>query len=226
MKFRPIILLAGAVLLLGVSTASLPASAANVIQVPECKFAGQALPGIDLRTTNVSGTDPHWTVTGPANPQPPGTPAVGGPIHAKLTAWTAVSAQWIQPFATSTVGPYGDAWPNTAVGDYTYTIQFNLPCDPASYTHLGIVGSIAADNSFRAYLNGTSNLIASCATGNCFKSPDGPKHIVTTTSMFKRGLNTITVVIHNDGNYTGLAVKAGLTARCGKTCVPHLPTDE
>lgn len=210
MKYNAIALLVG---LLVVSAVSTSANAANVTRLRDCRFAGQSLPAVDLSTTNAS----NWTVTGPA--QPSGVPAVGGPIPATLSAWSGMSGYWVQPFPTGTTNQYGTAWKNAAGGNYTYKIQFYLPCDPRNYASLSIGGAIAADNSFIAYLNG-NNQIASCGGNNCFQNPT---LFPAVASGFVAGLNTITVVVANGaGSYTGLAVKASLTAKCGKECCTQL----
>lgn len=199
-------LLAG---LLAVS-ASVPAGAAQIVRLPDCRFAGQSFPAADF-STNIPG---NWTVTGPA--QPTGLPAVGGPISATLSAWSAMQGYWIQPFGTGTTNQYGTAWGNAAGGDYTYELKFFLPCDPKNYSRLSLDGHISADNSFVAYLN--SGQISNCSGSHCFQSATQ-----FTGGGFVPGLNTFRVVVNNQpGSFTGLAVRASLVAVCGKECCRQL----
>lgn len=199
MAIRAIVLLAGASLLLGLSAAAVPASAAGVVQLPDCRFAGETVTA-DLSTT-IPG---NWS-------------AANGPTHTSLSAWTALPANWIQPSTSATA----DA--SAAAGDYKYEIRFNIPCDPKNYKGLTLSGSIAADNNFKAYLNGSSTPFATCTGLLCFQqSATVPTVIAPVTSGFNWGLNSILVVVHNDGGYTGLAVKASLSAQCGEMCCHKL----
>jgi hypothetical protein len=220
------------------SGSSGPSAANAMVIVPACQYAGQVVTA-DLSTTT-AGTDPHWALT--ATPQGGGgggggggsgtgntnrmmqmnqaMTAFGGPSHATLTAWTALPGNWIEPYAApmSGGGPY-----DAPAGDYTYQLKFTLACAPESYARLNISGVIAADNRFTATLN-NNNLLASCSgSGYCFQSP-GTTISSPPLSAYVQGTNTITIVVHNDGGPTGLAVQATLKAMCGKMCCQMLPT--
>lgn len=186
---------------------TISANAANVARLPDCTRAGESLLALDLSTTNAT----NWTVSGPAQVPSMVPPPVGGPTSATLTAWSVMSGYWVQPFVTGTA-----AWDGAAEGDYTYRIQFYLPCSPKSYTNLSLSGAIAADDSFNADLNG--NPIASCG-GLCFKNVTS----FVASGGFVSGLNTLTVVVHNQVAYTGLAIRASLSATCGRECCNELP---
>lgn len=206
MKLREIFLLAGAVLLLGVSATSAPASAASV-RLPDCRFAGQTV------TADLSASTPgNWTVNGPSGSS--------GPSQTTLSAWTAVSGYWMQPGTSSAANS------SFAAGTYTYTIQFYIPCDPKNYTGLSLNGKFAADNSARLKVN--NGAWTQCTGGNtCFNTPvNGTGFSAiggTGPGDLHAGPNTITVEVTNNESYTGLAVKASLTARCGKECCVQLP---
>ena len=189
----------------------------NAVKVPECKFMGQTVTA-DLSTTSVNGVDPHWQVSGPAQT------GLGGPTHATHSGWTAVSGYWIQPFSAPSSNQYGTANQYARGGTYTYTLHFNLPCMPSSYGALVLGGTLAADNSFTAYLNGisASNAIASCGGTTCFQN-SGTSVNFSTGSKFRQGDNTLYVVVKNADMYTGMAAKLTLRIRCGKMCCRELP---
>jgi hypothetical protein len=149
-----------------------------------------------------------------------GSTTVGGPtaITQPFGPWSALPNLWIQPLATP--GPANSGF---AAGDYTYTLQFYLPCQPRNYAKLAIGGAIAADNNFTAYLNGNSFL--SCSTGHCFGGAGTPIPVSpSVTGPFVQGLNTIKIVVHNNESYTGLAAQLTLNLTCGKECCMKLPT--
>jgi hypothetical protein len=161
---------------------------------------------VPLDTTSTSGiTDPHWLVIGPTGGLLP-------PYHATLSAWTALKNNWVEPTQPG-VNDVADG--NAQMGTYTYAIWFDLPCPPESYSNLQLTGSVAADNEATVYLNGFA--VASCTSGTCFyNSPFS----FTAFTPFLPGINSLTVVVHNDGAYTGVAVKAELAGIClGKSCV-------
>ncbi|HTM70961.1 MAG TPA: hypothetical protein VL118_08860 [Luteimonas sp.] len=180
----------------------------RVVPVPECKYAGDEI-RVDFSTNNGS-----WTATGP------GQANLGGPTAVTYASWTGNNGYWIQPFSSSQV--------NSAAlsGTYTYTLAFNLPCMPEGYANLSIGGSIAADNTFQANLNG--HPIASCSSGMCGSTTTA---VSTQPSWFQQGLNVLTVTVVNTptswnpktGLMTGLGAKMTLNVQCGKMCCTALP---
>ncbi len=200
MKISNAFLCLGMGLLFGFS--ALPANAAHPIRLPDCQVAFQPVT-LDLSTT----TPTNWSVTGPA-------PAAG-PTLLTQPFWNGgLQAYWVQPSATSTTAQSFPA------GDYTYRIQFVVPCEPANYSSLSLTGAIGADNSFKAFLNGSATPFANCPGPTCFA---GPTNFASIAGSLVQGVNTITVVVHNDETYTGLAFKATLVARCGWRCCVTLP---
>ena len=181
----------------------------STVAVPECKFAGDDI-RVDL-STNIGA----WTSNGPAQP------GLGGPTPVSYGAWTANSGYWVQPFASSQVNS------GALSGNYTYTLTFDLPCAPESYAALAIAGSIAADNTFQASLNG--HPIASCANSNTCLSTT--TQVSTQPSYFQPGPNVLTVEVVNTpfsknpktGLMTGLAAKLMLYLQCGRMCCTPLP---
>ncbi len=161
-------------------------ASAAVVRLPECKVAGQQVTA--NLSTNVPGI---WTVTGPG---------ASGPTATTLGPWTAVSGYWVQPKTPASSPASG----SSAAGDYTYTVQVYVPCEPRNYASIAIGGSIAADNSFKAYLNGSTTPFAACAGPTSFNTPATGTAFSLTGSLV-RGINTITVVVHNNEPYTGLA---------------------
>jgi hypothetical protein len=178
------------------------------LDVPGCQQQGQ--PGkLDLGT--MSGTtpkiddpDPHWLVTGP------GISIPIAPYYTTLSAWTAPPNAWVEPVKASG----GAANSSAASGDYTYTIWFNLNCPPESYSNLQITGTFAADNSATVYLNAFP--VKSCTTNQCF----GSATAFTALAPFQVGINSLSVVVHNESIYTGMTVSAELSGSCvDKVCV-------
>lgn len=207
MKSRTFLLLLAASLSLGLAGAGAPAIAAAVVRLPNCQYAGQAL-SADLSTTTVVGSiDPHWSVANASGP------ISGAPGHTTLSAWTALPNNWVQPSAPSATAA------NEPAGKYTYTIRFYIPCEPKNYASIGLDGQVAADNEIlSASVNGVDIPGASCSGngGYCFRPPYGPIHIAA--SNFVRGVNTLAVVVNNDGGPSGMAAIIRLNARCGKEC--------
>jgi hypothetical protein len=205
MKSVAILMLAGASLLLGVSITSAPASATTIVQLPNC--TNQEGPvNADLSTAQLPGpADPHWTVTGTN---------AAGPTHSVFAAWTALPSYWIQPSTSPTPSKF-------QAGDYTYKIQFNIPCEPRRYSILTLSGIFAADNFAKLTVN--THPIADCPGPNCNTTPAGGTAFTVSANQLVQGLNTMTVVVHNNEYYSGLAVKAMLSARCSVCCVPLPP---
>lgn len=185
--------------------------AAGVVQIPPCQVAGQSV------TADVGTDTGKWKVTGPSG--------TGGPVPATLSAWTALSAAWIQPTGPGgTLTSYGTAYDYRsgvmATADFTYRISFYLPCTPSDYSALTLSGVWAADNSATsANLNGHASTSAPPPIG--FTTPTAFSFSQTN---FVQGNNTLTVVVHNVNHYTGLAVQAKVAAQCGKMCCRTLPS--
>jgi hypothetical protein len=208
MKTRTLFMILAAGLSLAVADAGAPASAATVVRLPNCQYAGQSM-SADLSTTTVVGSiDPHWVVSFGGNP------ISGAPGHTALSAWTALPNNWIQPSASSTT-----ANQNEPAGKYTYTIRFYIPCEPKNYTSLRLDGKAAGDDEVLSIaLNNTVIPGANCLTGYCFQSAHTISFGAPPPSAFVRGYNTLTVVVNNDGGPSGMAAIIRLTARCGKEC--------
>lgn len=205
MKFSP--LLPAAMLLLGVWTAATPASAGVPVQVPNCSYAGESLPTADLSTTPVAGAiDPHWSVR-LGNARIPGAPG-----HTALDAWTALPLNWIQPSP-----PSQQANGNEPQGDYTYSLNFQIPCDPSNYSNFTLTGHVAADNEIISVSANGNSSVASCS-GTCFNTPVGGTAFAIPVAMLRGGSNTLNIVVRNDGQWSGLSVVAFIVARCGKGC--------
>jgi hypothetical protein len=178
------------------------------LEVPGCQKQGQPV-NLNLgtmagTTPNIDDPDPHWLVTGPGISTPI------APYYTTLSAWTALPKAWVEPIKS-----FNNAANATAAsGDYTYTIWFKLGCPPESYSNLQIAGSFAADNSATVYLNST--LVNSCSTGLCFASATA----FTAPGPFVAGINSLSVVVHNDDSYTGMTIGAELRGSCiGDQCV-------
>ncbi|HWA92489.1 MAG TPA: hypothetical protein VG889_20815 [Rhizomicrobium sp.] len=191
--------------LLAVALLAFGPAKADMVGLPACTFEGQPM-SVDLSTSNPATptTPTNWQVTGPG---------ASGPTHTADPAWTALQYYWIQP----NLGPYPQFMPQ---GYYTYLIRFFIPCKPQNYAGLSLTGRIAADNSFKAYVNG--NLFATCAGPNCFSYPGNPTTFANLAGYLVRGVNAIQIVVYNRDTITGLAVSATLTARCGQECCQML----
>lgn len=179
------------------------------LAVPACKYAGDEI-HVDFSTNNGA-----WTATGPAQP------GLGGPTAVTYGSWPANNGYWIQPFSSSQVN--GSA----LSGTYTYTLAFDLPCMPESYANLSISGTMAADNTFQASLNG--HTIAACTNpSTCMTAATT---VSTQPSWFQQGQNVVTVTVVNTpfsknprtGLMTGLGAKMTLNVQCGKMCCMPLP---
>ncbi len=210
MKTQALFMLLAASLSLDVAAAGAPASAATVVRLPNCQYAGQSLSADLSTTTVVNSTDPHWSVSGPTgNNLAPG--------HTALPSWTALPNNWVQPSAPSATAV------NEPAGKYTYMIRFYVPCEPKNYASIHFQGGIAADNEIlSASLNGTVIPGVSCSGngGYCFKTTYGPVPLPSTSPPpgLVRGYNTLTVTVNNDGGPSGMATVLHIVAVCGKEC--------
>jgi hypothetical protein len=179
------------------------------LEVPSCQQQGQPVK-LDLgtmatgTTNTIDDPDPHWLVSGP------GINGLIAPYYATLSAWTALPNAWVEPIKASG----GAASSGAASGDYTYTIWFKLNCPPESYSNPQITGTFAADNSATVYLNAFP--VKSCTTNQCF----GSATAFTALAPFQGGINSLSVVVHNQSIYTGMTVSAELSGSCvEKVCV-------
>jgi hypothetical protein len=161
----------------------------------------------NLGTGQVPGTagtasDPVWRIIGAPTGNTSG-PAVliGDPI------WGAAPAglHWI---ATDPADAGGSQY---AEGNYTYETTIN--CD---YT-CGLTFSIKADNAVDVFLNGTN--IFSWGDPSGFLSTGwatfSPEQIITTGFA---AVNTLDLVVHNNGGYTGVLLQGEFT------CAPEPAT--
>lgn len=204
------------------------AQAAEVVQAPACRTAGQHFV-VDLSTTTTTGVDSHWTVNN------------GNAYHTSHSAWTALPNNYIQPgggsdgsgsssaerTAPGAAVPItrGSAFP---IGDYEYKVQFFLPCDPKQYKELFIKVAYAADNWVTSFSVGsfvaTAAQLCTPADHICFQPRTSPTVPVTFTvpgANLSQGLNTMTVRVKNweDQSPTGLAVQASLYGICNGPCI-------
>ena len=186
-----------------IATCAVATADDSQVNLPACQTVGGQV-AADLSTTQQSlATDPHWWVTDP-------TSATFQPGHTTLSAWTALPNNWVQPSA-----PTASATNPEPVGDYTYTLTFFIPCNNKNYKKLQIEGDASADNSILSISANGHASVASCVTGTCFNTLT---HFVIPQADLVGGLNTLTIVVHNDDLYSGLAVSAALSAMCGKKC--------
>jgi hypothetical protein len=181
--------------------------------LPTCKEINQSVT-LDLSTTSSLAIDPQWTVSGVSASSSPSSNPTGPAYHLTLAQASTIPgwqklANWVQPFP-----PPPDA--SAAAGYYTYQIQFNIPCPIDSYNSLGVTGQYWADNLVTTFfVNGSSVSGAPLCSSNCYSAPT---NFTIPSGSLNSGANTITVVVRNLGSYTGLAVKATLSAKCGDTC--------
>lgn len=193
------------------------------ISLPACTQEAQPV-SLDLSTTSVAPVDPNWTVSAVSASASPSTAnlnayhlttaQVATIMNGSLPGW-ALLPNWLQPSASPL--------PNSAaaVGYYTYQMRFNIPCPVDSYRALAISGQYWADNTVTAFLvNGNSvPSVPLCS------NPNACPTVVTAFSIprtnLQSGVNTITIVVHNAGFNTGLAVTATLNGTCGDACVPR-----
>jgi hypothetical protein len=168
--------------------------------LPCCECLGQVTT-LNLNTGQSSPIDPIWTVNGNAAYTTPPYPGWMLPSHPLLTP-----AQWIQPVASPTPSN------NVPVGDYKYTVNFNIPrCTIPGDVQLDV--HFAADNSAKVLLDGSPIVTTTCQT-TCFKAPQAP---VSFTHTVSNAINhTLVFVVHNEGGPSGLIVNAKLTRHCAR----------
>ena len=199
-------LLAGAVLTSSMFATAIPAPAfaqQAPMLVPELGIAKRPVRPVNLpccrcldgKTTTVNastGTAPWNVAFGSSAAQPV--------IPASNVSWTPVPpGQW--------VGPAG----NAVLGDYTYTMPFQVPkcVIPMQVT---ISGKFAADNTGKLYIGG--NLVkASQGTPNYGFLP-GSVTPFTWTGVLTPGPHAITMVVTNTSGPTGVVVAATITVTC------------
>jgi len=167
-----------------------------------CECLGRTVQ-LDLSTGQGSGAvDPLWKVNGgPAYVTPP------------VSSWIALNpAKWIQPVASPTPSP------SVPAGIYKYTVRFNVQkCTIPAEVRLD--GKFAADNSAKAFLDGSPIAGASCPGPVCFAPPQAPVNL--TVPSLSPGLHTLEIDVKNDEGYSGLIVNAQLKGQCRKE--PVLP---
>jgi hypothetical protein len=185
-------------------------SVAIAQQNPCCMFPGNSLI-LNLNTGQAGGggVDLKWKVNGMAA-------YVTSPNPMWLAAPFA-PAQWIQPV----LGPTPSD--KMAYGLYKYEIQFTIP-QCASAMSVRLAGTFAADNSAKAYLDGS--MIASCPGPVCFNSPQAP--VLISALVVTPGTHVLKIdVTNNSVGFSGLIVKAQLTGVCPPPVVlPGHPTGD
>lgn len=170
---------------------SIPGPIKGVPNLPCCKCleGGNSL---DLSTTPAN----KWTVNG-------SPVAFVSPVNAGWISPTG-TAQWV-----STVVDGSTSWTSVPAGNYEYKLQFHIP-DCAIDQEVTLSGTLGGDNSVEIDLDTTSNKLAECITGNCFKAP--------LTTFTKAGLlpgtHFLIVKVKNSEGPSGMFVDAKLTSRC------------
>jgi len=192
-------LLTGAVLTASLFAVSIPAPALaqrppRAVTLPCCRCLDGKSTSVDVSTGTAA-----WNVAfGSATPQPV--------VPASNVSWTPVPpGKW--------VGPSG----NAAVGDYTYTMPFQVPkcVIPMQVT---ISGKFAADNSGKLYIDG--NFVkASQGTPNYGFLP-GSVTPFTWTGVLTPGAHAINMVVTNSSGPTGVVVAATITVTCPRDGEP------
>ena len=114
-------------------------------------------------------------------------------------------APWLQPAASST------AVSTIAPDDYAFQIPFIVPKCTIPMT-MALIGSAAADNSYTLTIDGTIP-VSSCTGPNCFSTA---RNFAKTGLTLWPGTHTLSVLVHNNGGYCGVSIKATLTARCAE----------
>jgi hypothetical protein len=153
------------------------------------------------------GTDTgNWMVV--ADPINPSVPRPATYVAMPTTAWAQPPGyQWV----SASTKPDGTDDP----GDYTYQICFCLCSD---FQNANLSFTLLADNDAKVLLN--NNPV--WAISNAFGAPTGPPPI-TTQSLFRPGQNCLTVIVHNLGSFTGLALTGGVSADGIIICNPPPP---
>lgn len=192
-------LLMGAVLTTSMFAVSVPAPAQGprpprAVVLPCCRC-------LDGKTTTVNvstGAVPYNVSFGSSAAQPV--------VPASNVAWTPVPpGQW--------VGPSG----NAAIGDYTYSMPFQVPkcLIPMQVT---ISGKFAADNSGKLYIDG--NFVkASQGTPNYGFLP-GSVTPFSWTGVLAPGPHAIKMVVTNSSGPTGVVVAATIRVTCPREGAP------
>lgn len=149
-----------------------------------CQCADGSTKQVDLST----GQAP-WRVT------LPGGTSSSLVVGNQISNWTAAlpPAQWVTPPGA----------PQT-LGNYTYTLQYNIP-NCVIPANVAITVQFAADDS--ATIPGTT------FTASGFNAGTIPTFTLPPT-FTTPGPHTLTVIVNNSFTYTGLLLKATLTTRC------------
>jgi len=164
-----------------------PPRDALVVPCCRCVDGRQQVIGIDTRTA-------PWTVALPNSITY--QPVV--PIND--VAWAPVPpAGW--------VGPPGGP---TAEGNYTYRLRFYVPPDCIIPSRITVSGRVAADNSATVYLDGSQIAVQSTPTHGFL-----PGNIISFAEpVAVSGTHSLTVVVHNWSNVTGVIVQGAINMAC------------
>lgn len=194
------LMFAGLALLITAGWAQNPDVHAKVPTLPCCKCLGESTT-LNISTGQGSPTDPIWRVNGgPAYTTPP------------YPGWitTLSPARWIQPVANPKPSS------NVPPGVYKYTMKFSIPkCTIPGTARLS--GRFAADNTVKAFLDGTPIPGAACGTINCFKAPDAP--IPLNLGSIAPGSHVLTFEVRNVSGPSGLVVNAQIRRECKKEMI-------
>ncbi|MET1110560.1 MAG: hypothetical protein ABWX67_03440 [Allosphingosinicella sp.] len=186
-------LLAGALLTTSMCAISIPAQAqaprpAAGVRLPCCRCLDGTSTSADVSTGTAA-----WSVAF-------GSGAAQPVVPASNVSWTPVPpGKW--------VGPAG----NSAIGDYSYTMPFQVPkcVIPMQVT---ISGKFAADNVGKLYIDG--NFVkASQGTANYGFLP-GSVTPFSWTGVLTPGAHAIKMVVTNTSGPTGVVVAATITVTC------------
>jgi hypothetical protein len=151
--------------------------------------------------------DPHFTLV--SAPIPATSAYVVSQVPPVYVANTS-SSQWIAPSA--------DAYGVQNIGNYDYRETFNLGgLDPAS---AALQIQIASDNESQILLNGVSAGVV--LAGDFSSSSFSTLHPLTISQGFRPGLNTLDVVVTNEGSATGLQVQVTGTANAADVATVRL----
>ncbi len=190
--------------LVAVAAAILPA--ASVAQTPTRPPGGQERAGkiecctcVDGRVKVAvfsSGAAPGWTVSGPG---------VSGTISAvplSLSDWAPLAgAAW--------VGPANGTSSTAQAGTYIYTIKLVVPrCVIGG--RVTLKGRAAADNRVAVKLDGATIASTPGTTMYGFQAAN----FANFNAPVSPGTHTLTVEVHNQDGYTGMAIQATVETQC------------
>lgn len=148
------------------------------------------------------GTDhpANWfVITDPSIP-PTIVPRPVTPVALPTTGWAQPPGyQWVSASPASD-GTYPAL-------DYTYQICFCLCSD---FKNANLSFTLLADNDAKVLLNGTQ--VWATPPSTAFHLPPTGPPAITDQLLFRPGQNCLTVVVHNQGSFTGFALSGTVSA--------------